>query len=164
VPDKRLSAKNSLPIRFLPMALCRELRSAKTLPRALEALAASSGSDWRIGDCTALSPAVDRPLAFYYLQPLIRSVRPSRPSPLSPAARRRATIEQHACVIMCFVSLLIAACTHGHGRPLCCTTVHVCLLVSGHYYYPCSLHHFMHSRRLYIASFRSLGYCNPDSS
>jgi hypothetical protein len=120
------------------------------LPRALEALAASSGSDWRIGDCTALSPAVDRPLAFYYLQPLIRSVRPSRPSPLSPAARRRATIEQHACVIMCFVSLLIAACTHGHGRPLCCTTVHVCLLVSGHYYYyPCSLHHFMHSRRLY---------------
>jgi hypothetical protein len=38
VPDKRLSAKKPLPIGFLPRALCRELRSAKALLRALEAL------------------------------------------------------------------------------------------------------------------------------
>jgi hypothetical protein len=34
VPDKQLSAKKPLPIGFLPRALCRELRSAKALPRA----------------------------------------------------------------------------------------------------------------------------------
>jgi hypothetical protein len=32
-PDKQLSAKKALPIEFLPMPLCRELRSAKALPR-----------------------------------------------------------------------------------------------------------------------------------
>jgi hypothetical protein len=38
LPDKRLSAKKPLPIGFLPRALCRELRSAKALPRILEGL------------------------------------------------------------------------------------------------------------------------------
>jgi hypothetical protein len=38
VPDKRLSANKALPIGFLPRPLYRELRSAKALPRALEAL------------------------------------------------------------------------------------------------------------------------------
>jgi hypothetical protein len=65
VPDKRLSAKKSLPTGFLPMTLCRELRSAKALPRILEALlrpgalgkAASSGS---ARPCFFLSRNLDR--------------------------------------------------------------------------------------------------------
>jgi hypothetical protein len=45
VPDKWLSAKKALPIGFSPRALCRELRSAKALPKALEA----SPRAWDLG-------------------------------------------------------------------------------------------------------------------